>query len=178
MTGDDAAAEAALASAEALRRELAPVPWQLAFFLRSRAELGLRRLQQALPKRDKAELSRRRRQAYRACRALLRQTGKAAQFRTDACRLMGLYHWRTGHPRKACRWWRKAVDDPCRARIQLARTYGAIGRCLSEPHAPLAALDGIDAAAYLEKANGLFAEMNLEGDPQNMSFVGQRQFAT
>ena len=165
------AAEEVLQRADAIRQELQPVPWQVSVYLRTRAELDLYRLQESVPQGRDAAVRRRRKQARQSCRALIQQSRKVAQFRTDACRLMGLYHWLTDQPQRAFRWWRKALRKGPGARIQVARAHFEIGRRLMEAHSPAASLNGIDAQAHLEKARKEFEELNLSWDLKQLRLV-------
>ncbi len=170
LRADRTAAEEALDQAEAIRRELQPVPWQLSMFLRSRAELGLYGLQEALAGVDEGEPLKWKVRAYQYCRALVRQTRKVAQYRTDAYRLMGLFLWLTQRPRRARRWWCKAIREGERlgARIQLSRTYFEVGRRLAEGGVQDTTLLGLEAETYLDKAERLFNELNLEWDQERL----------
>jgi hypothetical protein len=51
----------------------------------------------------------------------------------------------------------------------VARTCHEIGRRLSEPTSRHRTLGGMPAAAYLEKARVLFAELNLRSDLEHPS---------
>ncbi len=175
--GDSDAAEAVLQRADAIRQELQPVPWQVSVYLRSRAELDLYRLQEAVSQGRGAALRQRRKQAHGSCRALIRQTRKVAQFRTDACRLMGLYHWLADHPQRALRWWRKALHRGPGARIQIARTHFEIGRHLMEARSPASTLGGLDAPSHLATARKEFEELHLIWDLKQLRGVTETRLS-
>ncbi len=177
LVADSAAAEEALKKAETIRRELKPVPWQMSVFLRSQAEFALYRLQEALSGGLEKEMRTLRKGALKSCRAFMSQSRKVAQYRTDACRLMGSYHWLTRRPQRAFRWWRKAIHEGenLGARIQLSRVYFEIGRSLLESGAAGTMLDGIAAPAYLEKAGEIFNELNLKWDRERLGFISKRE---
>jgi hypothetical protein len=139
-------------------------------FCRSQAELSLYRLKDAVAQGRKVDVPKLRRQALKSCRALLRQTRKVAQHRTEACRLMGIYYWLTGKSPSALKWWRKSigVGERLGARLQLSRTYLEVGQRLKEPGGHHSSLDDITAQAYIEKAQALFREMNLEWDLERL----------
>jgi hypothetical protein len=170
LLDDPAAAESALDQADAIRRDLQPVPWQLSAFRRSRAELGLYRLQEALAGGGEGESLKQKVQAYQYCRALVRQGRKVAQYRTDGYRLIGLFFWLTKRPRRALHWWRKAIreGERLRAPIQLARTYFEIGRCLIKSEIGRPALDSMTAREYLDNAGRLFDEFKLTWDQERL----------
>jgi len=164
LLGDRAAAEEALEQADAIRRELQPVPWQLSAFLRSRAQLGLYGVQEALS--GAGDPLKWKMRAYRYCRAFVRQARRVAQYRTDAYRLMGRFFWLTKRPRRARRWWRKAIREGERlgARIQLSRTYFEVGRHLGENGVQDITLLGLEAETYLDNAERGFKELHLGWD--------------
>ena len=146
------------------------MPWMVSVFCRSQAELGLCRFKEAIVHGRKSDMLKRRRRALKSCRALLRQTRKVAQHRTEACRLMGVYFWLNGKTPSALKWWRKSIHTGERlgAKIQLARSYFEVGQRLQEPGSPSSMLDDITAQAYIEKAEALFREMNLDWDLERL----------
>jgi tetratricopeptide (TPR) repeat protein len=164
--GEISEAEKALTRAGSVSIDQETVPWVLAVYCRSQAELSLNHLKNALAKRGASAVLKYRVQAYNGCRTLLRQTRKVAQHRTEACRLMGEYRWLTGRRRSALNWWRKSIHmgTELGARIPLSRTYFEIGRRLQEPGSPFSTLDGMEAQGYIDKAATLFAEMRLDWD--------------
>jgi class 3 adenylate cyclase/tetratricopeptide (TPR) repeat protein len=170
LMDNDAAAAKALDTADTIRNEEEAVPWMVSVFCRSQAELGLYRLKESIANGRKWDVPKLRRRAHKSCRALLRQTRKVAQHRTEAYRLMGVYYWLNGKTPSALKWWRKSIRTGERlgARIQLSRTYFEVGQRLQEPGSPYNMLDEITAQAYLEKAEALFREMNLEWDLERL----------
>jgi hypothetical protein len=138
--------------------------------------LGLYRLQEATAGGHESQVRKLRMGAFQSCRALVRQSRKVAQYRTDAYRLMGRYYWLAKSPKRALRWWRKAIHGGNRleARIQLARTYVEVGRRLLESDTRCTMLDGLEAQTYLEKAVRIFDELNLEWDLERLRSIPQR----
>lgn len=176
LRADSAAAEEALEKADTIRGDLQPVPWQLSVFQRSRAELGLCLLQEALAGGPGKDIPVQKMRAYKFCRLFLRQSRKCAQYRTDAYRSMGLYYGLSKRPKRALGWRRKAIQEGERlgARIQLARTHFEVGRRLFEADARTTALDSLEAETYIEKAAGIFRELNLEGDLGQLETLTRR----
>jgi class 3 adenylate cyclase/tetratricopeptide (TPR) repeat protein len=171
---DDAVSAAkALETADTIRSEQETVPWMVSVFCRSRAELGLYRLKDAIAHGRKADVLTVRHRALKSCRALLRQTRKVAQHRTEAHRLMGVYYWLNEKPSSALKWWRRSirVGERLGARIQLSRTYFEVGQRLREPGSPYSSLDDVAAQTYLGKAGDLFREMNLEWDLERLNRI-------
>jgi class 3 adenylate cyclase/tetratricopeptide (TPR) repeat protein len=163
---DRKAAAASLEKADVIRRSQEIVPWMVSVFCRSRAALALNRLQAAITDGHGAEVPRLRRQAHKCCRALLRQTRKVAQHRTEALCMMGVYCWLIRKRRPALKWWQKSirVGEHMGARIALSRTYAEVGLRLAAAESPQTLMGGMPSSAYLEKAGALFEEMNLEWD--------------
>jgi hypothetical protein len=172
---DRKAAAADLEKADVIRRSQEIVPWMVSVFCRSQAALALNRLQAAITDGHDADVSKLRRQAYKYCRALLRQTRKVAQHRTEALCMMGDYCWLIRKRRPALKWWQKSirVGEHMGARIALSRTYAAVGLRLAEAESPHTTLGGIPSSAYLEKAGSLFEKMNLEWDLKRLRGMPQ-----
>lgn len=170
---EGAAAKEALDNADALWRELKPVPWQVSAFFRSRAEFDLYCLQNAIAQENPVETARCRKRARLSCRALERQTREVAQYRTDACRLMGRCFWLHRNTRRAFQWWRKGIrtGEHLGAQIQLARVYGEIGKTLADARCPVTTVNGMGSQTYLEKANGLFEDMQLAWDLKRLGAI-------
>jgi class 3 adenylate cyclase/tetratricopeptide (TPR) repeat protein len=170
LMDNDVAAKKALDTADRIRSEEETVPWVVSVFCRSQAELWLYRFKDAIIHGRKLDVPKLRRRALKSCRALLRQTRKVAQHRTEACRLMGVYYWLNGKAPSALKWWRKSIRTGERlgARIQLSRSYFEVGQRLQERGSPDSMLDGITAQAYIDKAEALFKEMNLDWDLERL----------
>ena len=110
----------------------------------------------------------------RECRRKTRRSGRRAvasarcyaPSRTLILKLTGDYRWLVSQPDKAMKSWHRAIAEGERmgARPDLARTCFEVGRRLRDPLSPCRKLDGIDAEGYLDKAEGMFAEMGLGWD--------------
>jgi hypothetical protein len=57
------------------------------------------------------------------------------------------------------------------ARPDLARTYFEVGKRLLEPHSKCKELNGISVKEYLDKAEKLFREMDLQWDLERLKRV-------
>jgi len=86
---------------------------------------------------------------------------------------MGDYYWLVGKQRKALKWWDKSIKEGERlgARPDLSRTYMEVGKRLLEPKSKYRELNGISAKEYLEKAETLFEDMDLEWDLEQLERV-------
>lgn len=158
-------AQRCLEQADTIRRDVSTVPWMLSHFMRSRAEHDLNRLEVSLANKD-ANSSEFEAISLKSAKALLLQSKKVAQHRTESFRLMGRYFFLTSSWIRARRWWQAAIDEGDRlgARLELARTYFEVGyRLLNLPRRPHV-FENMDAEEYLEKAKTMFEEMNLQWD--------------
>jgi len=114
-----------------------------------------------------------RKQAYQAGKAAVRNSRKYAPYRTKIFRLMGLYYWLIDQQRNAFKWWDKSIKEGERlgARPELSRTYMEVGKRLLEPRSKFKELNGLSAREYLEKAESLFKDMDLEWDLEQLEWV-------
>ena len=97
---------------------------------------------------------------------MLKQSRKVAQHRTETYRLRGIYCWLIGNQKKALKWWSKSIREAehLGARLELSRTYFEIGKRLLEPESRYTVLGSTSREEYLEKAQALFEEMDLQWD--------------
>jgi class 3 adenylate cyclase/tetratricopeptide (TPR) repeat protein len=167
LMGDLEQSENALKNAKKIRSEVNTlVPMQISSFYRSQVEYDLYRLKESIKSGDKSESFEYRKKAIKSAKMLLKVSQKTAQHRTEAFRLIGLYYWLINNQKKATKWWHKAIKEGERlgARLQLSRVYFEVSKRLLEADSKYNALNGIKAEAYLEKANVLFKEMDMQWD--------------
>jgi len=166
MLGDVRGATDSLGYAEKVMSQVSVVPTTGGEFLVCKFLLALHNLEISLERNDKEASVRQQSVAFRAGKVSLVTVGKAAQFKTESMKLMGVYYWLIGKQRKAMQWWRKAISEGQRlnARVDLSRTYYDVGKRLLEPTSKYKELDGIKAQEYLEKARAMFEEMDLQWD--------------
>ncbi len=166
-----------LDQANQIRPEVKVVPIQLAAFYRSEFDYYLRRLEDALRDGRREDLSEHRRNAIKSGKLLIRTCQKAALYRTESYRLMGVYQWLTQDRKNAFKWWNRAVREGERlgARPQLARTYAemAIRPCLVK--GSLSEPDVRRSQEYLEKAITMFRDMGLHHDLEGLNSVIHRR---
>lgn len=169
-------AKKSLTLADNVRSEIDTVPWQLVDFYRSCFEYDLFQLNEALKKGDKNELTLYRKKANKSGKKFVKTTQKVAQYRTDSYRLRGVYYWLIDDQKNAIHWWQKAIKEgkSLDARIELARTYFEVGKRLLEEKSKYEGLNGIRANEYLEKAQILFEEMNLQWDLDQLNRISGR----
>jgi hypothetical protein len=86
---------------------------------------------------------------------------------------MGLYYWLIGKQSKALKWWDRTIQEGERlgARPDLSRTYMEVGKRLLGTQSKFKELNGISAKEYLEKAEKLFREMDLQWDLEQLERV-------
>ena len=152
--------------ADEIRAASPATPIQLSIYARSKFELVLSQWEEALQRKENPPAIDFRMKAARACHLLNKTTAKAAQHRTEALRLKGVYRFFLGRPKQGFRYLLKAIREGERmgARLELARTYYEVGKCLIESNGRYNELNGFKADEYLDKAIALFIEMNLQWD--------------
>ena len=108
-----------------------------------------------------------------SAKALLGNAKRYAPGRTNILRLLGRLSWLNNKQRAAIRWWDYAIREGERfgARPDLSRTYMEVGRRLLEPQSKYRELNGIGAKEYLDKAEKLFREMDLQWDLEQLERV-------
>jgi tetratricopeptide (TPR) repeat protein len=166
LMGNIEAAKTTLDQAAKIKSEVETVPWMLSNYRCGRVEYDLHRLNESIKSGDKTQINNCGEKAYKSAEALVKQSLKVAQHRTEAHRLMGVYYWLTNKRKKALKWWDQSIKEGERlgARLGLARTYFEVGKRLLEDRSKFSALKGVKAEAYLEKARVLFQEMDLQWD--------------
>jgi class 3 adenylate cyclase/tetratricopeptide (TPR) repeat protein len=159
--------------ANQIRSEVKAVPIQLSIFYRSQFEYYLRRLGESLRADHREESSEYRRKAFKSGKMLIKTCRKAALYRTESYRLMGIYNWLICDQKSALKWWHKAIreGESLGARPQLSRTYAEMGMrfCLikDESSEPVASR----AEAYLQKAKTMFRDLGLHQDLEHLNSV-------
>jgi class 3 adenylate cyclase/tetratricopeptide (TPR) repeat protein len=155
-----------------LKRAFWP-PWQLASTLLAQFMLNLDLLENAIGGDSRSLISKHSKAALTSGKAAVKNSAKFAAHRTENYRLMGVYYWLTGKQRKALNWFDKSIKEGERlgARPDLSRTYMEVGKRLLEPKSKYKELNGITATEYLEKAETMFRDMNLEWDLEQLERV-------
>ena len=127
---DTEEARKSLDQANQIRSEVKAVPIQLSAFYRSQFEYHLRRLEDSLGRGYREESSEHRRNAFKSGKMLIKTCQKAALYRTESYRLMGVYKWLIHDQKGAFKWWRKAISEgeSLGALPQLSRTYAEMGK--------------------------------------------------
>ena len=142
------------------------IPVHLGDLFKSQASLGMARFIQALREGKKADQSRFGRQAAKWIGRSLKNAKKSACHLSEALMMSGQYYWLTGREQKGLTYWEQSIKEGERlgARPDLARTYFEVGKRLLEPQSKYKELNGIKAKEYLDKAERLFREMDLQWD--------------
>jgi len=112
-------------------------------------------------------------ESSRSAETALRTAKRYAPGRTNILRLMGLHYWLIDKQSKALNRWQSSIQEGERlgARPDLSRTYLEVGQRLLEPHSKYNELNGIKAREYLDKAEKLFREMDLQWDLEQLGRV-------
>ncbi len=100
---------------------------------------------------------------------------KVAYQTTETYRLMAIYYWLVNKQKKALKWFDKSIKEGEKlgARPDLSRTYMEVGKRLKEQKSKYKHLNGITADEYLDKAEKLFKEMDLQWDLEQLEKVRQ-----
>jgi len=149
-------------------------PYFISNFLVAQFLYDLYSLEEAAQILQRQEFAACRKRAARSGRAALKNAMKYSGDKTETFRLMGIFHWLCGKPKKAQDWWEKSirVGEELRARPELGRTYLEVGKRLSEDKSRLRDLGGLTAEACFLKARSLFEELGLEGDLEELKKLG------
>ena len=147
-----------------IRSEVNAIPIILATFCRSRLELYLYRFKESVKTGNKSESIKYRKKVNKSSKMLLRVSKRVALHRTESYKLRGVYYWSIKKQKKARKMWQKAIKEGERlgALLELSRTYFEVGKRLLEPESKYKELNDIKAEIYLEKARGLFEEMDMQ----------------
>jgi tetratricopeptide (TPR) repeat protein len=162
--------------ANQIRSEVKAVPLQLSFFYRSQFEYYLRRLEDSLRAGHREESSEYRRNAFKSGKMLIKTCQKAALYRTESYRLMGVYKWLINDQKSAFKWWHKAVSEgeSVGARPQLSRTYAEMGIRLCAAKDESSGSDVSRAKEPLQKAKTMFRDLGLQHDLEDLNSVINR----
>jgi class 3 adenylate cyclase/tetratricopeptide (TPR) repeat protein len=171
-----AGAKDSLARAEQIKRKQAFwMPWHVCSSLLAQFMLDLHLLEDAIGGDSRSSVSEYSKAALKSGKAAVKNSTKFAAHRPENYRLMGVYYWLIGKQRNALKWFDKSIKEGERlgARPDLSRTYMEVGKRLLEPHSKYKELNGITATAYLDKAETMFREMDLEWDLEQLERVRQ-----
>jgi class 3 adenylate cyclase len=149
------------------------IPFYIRSSLIAQFMLDLHLLEDAIGADSRSLVSEYTKAALKSGKAAVKNSGKFAAHRTWNYQLMGKYYWLIGKQRKALKWFDKSIKEGERlgARPDLSRTYMEVGKCLLEPKSKYKELNGISATAYLEKAETMFKDMDLEWDLEELERV-------
>jgi tetratricopeptide (TPR) repeat protein len=149
------------------------MPWYLSSSLLGQFMLDLHLLENAIGGDSPSLISKQAKAAHKSGKIAVKNTTKFAPHRTWNYRLMGEYYWLVGKQRKAFQWFDKSIKEGERlgARPDLARTYLEVGKRLLEPQSKYRELNGIGAREYLDRAEKLFREMDLQWDLEQLERV-------
>jgi class 3 adenylate cyclase/tetratricopeptide (TPR) repeat protein len=159
--------------ANQIKSDVRAVPVQLSAFYRSQFEYYLCRLADSLRTGHREKSSEMSKKAFKSGKMLIKTCQKAAQYRTESYRLMGLYHWLIHDQKGAYKWWNKAISEGenLSARPQLSRTFAEMGRCLCEGISEPSGSEVRRAKEPLLKAETMFRELGLHQDLEELNWV-------
>ena len=162
-----------LDQANQIRSKVRAVPMQLSFFYRSQFQYYLHRMENSLRAGHRKESSEYRRNAFKSGKMLIKTCQKAALFRTESYRLMGVYKWLIHDQKSAFKWWHRAVSEgeSLGARPQLSRTYAEMGKRLCAVKGESSESDVSRAIEPLQKAITMFRDLGLHHDLEDLNSV-------
>ena len=165
-----------LDQANRIRSEVRAVPLQLSAFYRSQFEYHLRHLEDSLVSGYKEEASEHRRNAYKSGKMLIKTCRKAALYRTESYRLMGIYKSLIHDQKGASNLWRKAISEgeKLNALPQLSRTYAEMGARFFVINGQSSQSDVNIAKDALNKAQTMFRDLGLRHDLEDLNLVISR----
>jgi class 3 adenylate cyclase/tetratricopeptide (TPR) repeat protein len=160
-------AQDSLMHAEQVRRKQAfwP-PWFLSSSLLGQFMLDLQLLEDSVGGDSRSLISECSEAALKSGKQAVSASVKFAALRTWNYRLMGEYFWLMGKQKKALQWFDRSIEEGVRlgALPDLSRTYMSLGRRLLEPQSRHGGLRGVSAKDYLQKAEAMFRQMDLQGE--------------
>jgi len=174
LINDIDGAEKTLRQALEICRELGLMPpFAEQPYLLSRFFWDTRLLEESIFPNNKSSISKYSKQASKSGKRLLQNSKKFALHRPKAFCLLGRYYWLIGNQKRAVKWWKRAIKEAVRLgqRPDLARTHMEIGKRFLEEKSKYKELNGIGAEEYLEKAQAMFQEMNLQWDLNELEKV-------
>ena len=167
----EGAQESILLTSKMIKRQtLLIMPLYLAPYLTARFFVAIEQLKISIRSGESSDLSSFKKYAFKVGKEAVRNSRKYAPFRTNILRLMGEFHWVTGKPEKAIKWWKKAITEGERlcARPDLSRTYYEVGKRLLEPQSKYKELNGTNGKQFLDKARIMFQDMSMQWDLAEM----------
>lgn len=169
-------AEKSLDIANQVRMKMRVAPIQLSAFYRSLFDYNLRHFEHTLEAGLKDEARVYRKNAEHSAKSLVKVCQKAALYRTDSYRLMGVYKSLTGDHKGACKWWGKAImaGESLGALPQLSRTYGEMAFRISMDGDRYSQTELDTAKDALEKSREMFARLGLPEDLDKLNSMTGR----
>ncbi len=164
---------ASLDKANRIRSEVTATPIQLSLLYRSQFEYYLRCMEEALKAGQRKEFSEYRRNAFKSGKMLSKTCRKAALYRTESYRLMGVYKWLVDDKKSAVRLWQKAISEgeSLGAGPQLSRAHAEMAVRCCAANAGLSDTGASRAGESLQKARTMFCDLGLHQDLEELNSV-------
>jgi hypothetical protein len=166
-------AEQSLDVANQIRTKMRVAPIQLSAFYRSQFEYNLRHFEHSLEDGLTEEASVYRRNAAESGKNLMKVCQKAALYRTDSYRLMGLFKSLINDHKGASKWWDRSIreGETLNALPQLSRTYAEIGVRMSANGGQLSPREADKCKTALKKAREMFTNLRLSKDLETLNLA-------
>ena len=148
-------------------------PWNVGSSLFAQSMLDIQMLEDAIGGDSRLLVSKYSKAALKSCKKAARNSAKCAAHRTQSFELIGKYYWLIGKQKKALKWFDKSIKEGERlgARPDLSRTYLEVGKRLLEPKSKYREFNDMTATAYLDKAETMFRDMDLQWDLDELEKV-------
>jgi tetratricopeptide (TPR) repeat protein len=148
-------------------------PYLISTYLSCRFLLYIRLMEAALNKKDAAEFGRVRKLTRRNMKKTLRVQKKTATDTIETFYLTGTFFWLIGRQKAALKWWKKAIltGEKLQTKLEQSRAFMEVGRRLQETSSRYDKLGDLTADQYLDKAAGLFKEMDLQWDLEQLGRI-------
>jgi len=186
FTGDTDGAIDTLDKADYIITVALSAPSILGEFMLAKFHLNLNLLEDALKKTDINNIKKYTSETGPVAKRTLKVSSKCAMIRTEALKFMGVYSWLINKPAASIKWWLKAIEagEKIHDRLELSRVYFEIGKRLLEKPVTSKYESRVKKAAallknktrltpeqYLDKAETMFREMDLQWDLEQVEMV-------
>ena len=162
-----------LDQANRVRCVVKAVPLQLSVFYRSQFEYHLRRWEECLADARRERFPEERNCALQSGKMLIKICRKAAIYRADSYRMMGVYHWLIRDPKGAFQCWHRAIreGESLGARPQLSRTYAEMARRTWPGRGEASEGEESRAEEFFREAKTMFCDLGLHEDLEDLNSV-------
>lgn len=167
------AKESLLQASDLVAKQVRVPPIYINSYLIGQFSYDLYLLEQAIRSHDKSSALKYRKNAGKSGKIALKNSHQCAFESAHVLRLLGIYYWLLGRPKKAVRFWNNSIKQAkfLNARVELAKTYMEMGKRFYKKSSRNLKQYGLEAHAYLEKARILFEELGLKVELEELDKI-------